>query len=414
MRKAIATVLLLAASPWFLASATLAQTLTKLPMLQTMRATEMWLAWETDSDPGAGTHFVDFGEGSVSEQTVASSETIEVDPSHFVHRAMLSGLAPATAYRYRVRSGAAQSPEFVFHTAPMPAGPSDPAAFRMAWVSDNQNQAGTSFAGVLARIAPHAVDFIGHAGDTVQNGSIVQEWHDDWYTPLASVGLGQTTPVLVARGNHDGESATAKTYHWLPNGGQYYSQRVGRVYFLYLDSNATNAATQMAFIETELASEAAQEADFRVAVFHIPGFTNLWCSPNFNGSAAVRSLWVPLFEQYGVDLVVNGHAHAYERGNLNGVNYTIVGGAGGLIDTIVPTEPWDHFDVALSVHHYVIMEVDGPRLIWTAYDLQDQIIDSFQLVAGSQVPSMGLAGRVLLILALATACGGARRSRTGP
>lgn len=389
-----------------------AQTITTLPMLLTMRGTEMWLQWETNSDPGS--HFVDFGEASVAEQTVASSETIALDATHFMHRAVLSGLTPDTTYFYRVRSGATQSAEFSFRTAPVLTGPPEATAFRMAWIADNQNQAGTSFAGVLAEIVPFAVDFIGHAGDTVQNDTNLNQWQFHWYAPLASTGLGQTTPVLVARGNHDDHSSNSLANHWLPNGGHWYSQRVGRVFFLFLDTNDLGSPAQDDFIAAELASPAAQNADFRIAVYHIPGHTNLWCNSGFNGDATVRGDWIPLFEQYGVDLVVNGHAHAYERGELNGITYTIVGGAGGLLDTITPTDPWDHFDVVLSTHHYVIMDVDGGVLTWTAYDLNDQVIDSFSLSAPAGVPAIGRAGQLCLLSALAWAFSCVARRRDTP
>lgn len=44
--------------------------------------------------------------------------------------------------------------------------------------------------------------------------------------------------------------------------------------------------------------------------------------------AFVRLKYVPLFEQYGVDLVIGGHSHIYQRGSRNGVHYLVVGGGG--------------------------------------------------------------------------------------
>lgn len=375
-----------------------AQTLTKQPLLQTLRGEELWLQWETDSDPAPGSHFVDWGVASVTENATASIATIEVDPSHFVHRAVLTGLATGATYRYRVRSGASASPEYEFRTAPAPG-----AGFRMAWIADNQNQLGNPFADVLHLIAARDVDFIGHAGDTVQSGPIVQQWQDYWAGPLASVGdLSQTTPILVARGNHDGESATAYAYHWLPGNGSWYAETIGSVRFIFLDSNRREAV-QTAWLAAELASPASQDADFRVAVFHHLPYTNLWDDADgYNGTTFTRNFWVPLFEQHGVDLVVCGHAHAYERGERNGVMYTVVGGAGGLLDTVTVPEPWDFFEVALSVHHYAIMEVAGDQLTFTAYDLNDVEIDSFALgEPAASLPAASPVARWTLALALA-------------
>jgi hypothetical protein len=153
------------------------QIIQKLPMLQTYRSHEVWLQWETDSDPGGTAHVVEWGLASVDENQTPSTETIALDGSHFVHRAVLSGLAPATGYRYRVRSGASASPEFRFRTAS--AAPNAP--FRVAWVADNQNAAGTPFADVLAQLDLHDPDFIGHAGDTVDSGGAFADWQSQWF-----------------------------------------------------------------------------------------------------------------------------------------------------------------------------------------------------------------------------------------
>ena len=173
-----------------------AQSITKLPVLSTFRGEEVQLQWETDTDPGGVVHEVHWGLSSSAENSTASFETHEVAVDRFVHRAVVAGLQPGTQYVYRVQSGPGLSAEFSFETAPLPKVP-----FKMAWISDNQG--GAAFADVLNRMLPHAVDLIGHAGDTVEDGAVVQQWHDDWAVPLtAASNLAQTTPVMVARGNH--------------------------------------------------------------------------------------------------------------------------------------------------------------------------------------------------------------------
>ena len=88
------------------------QTIQKLPMLYSYRSGELWLQWETDSDPEGTEHVVEWGVASSGENQTPSATTIELDGSHFVHRAILSELTPATEYRYRIRSGASASSEF--------------------------------------------------------------------------------------------------------------------------------------------------------------------------------------------------------------------------------------------------------------------------------------------------------------
>ena len=392
-RVAVAVLLFVLLGP----AAGLAQNLTKWPLLQVHRTDEVWVQWESDSDPVGAQHVVEWGFSAPTENTTASQETLVVSAGRFLHRAILAGLPADTQIQYRVRSGTDTSPTFTTRTA-------SSGGFRMAWLADNQNQGGTSFQGVLDRVVPHDVDFIGHAGDSVQNGNVVQEWHDDWYAPLTGAsGIGQAVPVMVTRGNHDGEFPTAYAYHWLPNNGSYHAATIGPMRLIVLDSNFFGAA-QRNWLTAELTSAASLDADFRVVVFHHLPHTNLWCnSGGYNGQASVRDEWVPIFEQHGVDVVVSGHAHAYERGERNGVMYTVVGGAGGALDTFTPPVTWPFIDVALSLHHYVIMDVESGVLSWRAYDLSDQLIDSFTLGTHPSVPATSLAWRIGLAALLLAA-----------
>jgi predicted phosphodiesterase len=355
-----------------------AQALTKLPMPQSFRPFELRVQWETNANPPGTLNALDWGSASPTQNSVAAQQTIALAADRFVHRAVATGLAPATAYVYRVRSGAVSSPAFPVRTAP--AGS---AAFRMAWIADNQDQTGMPFQSVLTSLLPFAPDVIGHAGDTVQNGPVLAEWQEQYFDPFAAASnLGQRTPVLVARGNHDGGGLNALTYHWLPGSERWYAETIGDVRFVFLDSNLVSAA-QDDFLRAELASPASQAAAFRVVAFHHPPYTNLWQDPGYNGHTYPRNVWVPLFEEHGVDLVINGHTHAYVRGARNGVHYAVIGGAGGGLDTIPSAAPWPFMVVARAVHHFAILDVAPGTLRWTVYDPTGAVVDHVALPMGA-------------------------------
>jgi Icc-related predicted phosphoesterase len=366
-----------------------AQNLTKLPMMQSFRQSELRVQWETDSNPVGTVHALDYGLASPSGSSVLAQETIALAADRFVHRAVATGLATDTAYVYRVRSGPTQSATYTARTAPA-AG----SSFRMAFVADNQNQVGASFQSVLERIVPFAPDAIGHAGDTVQNGDVLAEWQTQYFDPFAGASnLGQRTPVLVARGNHDANFPPALAYHWLPNNNFWYAETIGNVRFVFLASHVSTAPAQDAFLAAELASPASQSAEFRVAVFHHPPYTNLWDQPGYDGQPHQRDVWVPLFEQHGVDLVINGHAHCYSRGAQNGVMYTIVGGAGGALDTVFIPPGWPFIAIAQPIHHFAILDIAPGRLAWRAIDLAGNEFDSFELSASPGVPAFPTGAR---------------------
>jgi hypothetical protein len=87
----------------------------------------------------------------------------------------------------------------------------------------------------------------------------------------------------------------------------YYSFNLGNWHILALNSSLS-AAEQIPFVQQELAVNRTRCA---LAYWHYPVFTS---GPS-NGSAeqrVMRDMWRTLFE-LGVDVVVNGHDHLYER-----------------------------------------------------------------------------------------------------
>jgi 3',5'-cyclic AMP phosphodiesterase CpdA len=345
-------------------------TITKLPMLQDVRSDAMNLIWETNSYgyPSA----VDFGVNDVSENTITDVATQQLDATHFIHTATIQPLQIETVYQYRVRSGAAASSTFTFRTAPRPETP-----IRTVWFADEQGY--SIFRQQVPHMAARDPDLVLVSGDLMYNGADISQWQDYWFGPLELSNLAQTTPVLFSRGNHDGEGALAYAYSVLPGNEARFAFTYGSVRFIFLDTNL-QTAEQTAWLQAELASTETQRAPFRVVSFHMPPYTDLWDSPAYIGEAFVRDNWVPLFEQYDVDVVINGHTHAYLRGLRNDVMYTIVGGAGNVIDTYT-SYTWGFFTVKQSVHHYGVMDVDGYTLTWNAYNTSDILFDSYQLTS---------------------------------
>lgn len=344
--------------------------ITKLPMLQDVRPDAMNLIWETNNYGSPSV--VDFGLNDVSEHTITDVATRQLDATHFIHSATIQPLRIETVYKYRVRSGTASSATFAFRTAPRPGTP-----IRIVWFADEQGH--TIFRQQIPHMADRDPDLLLVAGDLMNDGTNIAQWQDYWFGPLELGYLAQTTPVLFCRGNHDGESALAYAYSVLPGNGAWFAFTYGSTRFVFLDTNI-QIAEQTAWLENELGSAEAQKAAFRVVCLHKPPYTDLWDSPEYIGEGFVRENWVPLFEQYKVDVVVSGHTHAYLRGMSDNVMYLIVGGAGGVLDTY-NSYVWGFFTVKQSVHHYGVMEVDGYALTWNAYDVNDVLFDSCQLAS---------------------------------
>ncbi|UEG51084.1 metallophosphoesterase family protein [Ferruginibacter lapsinanis] len=144
-------------------------------------------------------------------------------------------------------------------------------------------------------------------------------------------------------GNHDYGNTTANTgrrdmpYHTIftvPKNGEaggvpsgvtnYYSYNIGDVHFVSLDSygkddiNTTNmydtSGAQATWLKKDLAANTKR---WTVVYFHHPPYTKTsHNSDDEQDLAAIREKFIQILERYGVDLVLCGHAHAYERSYL--------------------------------------------------------------------------------------------------
>ena len=131
-------------------------------------------------------------------------------------------------------------------------------------------------------------------------------------------------------GNHDYELGRgAYELKTLGMPGRYYTRKLGDVQLFFLDSNAITTR-QTRWLEQQLSESTAI---WKVALFHHPPYT---CGGHAGDTDVVRS-WVPLFESYGVQLVLSGHDHNYQRfAPRNGVTYVVHGGGAARALSVAP------------------------------------------------------------------------------
>ena len=177
-------------------------------------------------------------------------------------------------------------------------------------------------------------------------------------------------------GNHDYKTARGgyelKT---LGMPGRYYTRRLGdgMVQLFFLDSNAITAR-QTAWLEQQLSDSVAT---WKIAVFHHPPYT---CGGHSGDSEVVRE-WAPLFEDYGVQLVLSGHDHNYQRfAPRNGVTYVVDGGgAAGLYPLRGCPGSYPPRVRALLQHGFLYVAATDARLDVSAVDLRGRATDHFAL-----------------------------------
>ncbi|MEC3978116.1 fibronectin type III domain-containing protein [Amycolatopsis sp. H20-H5] len=165
----------------------------------------------------------------------------------------------------------------------------------------------------------------------------VRTWWDFWTNNSRSA---RNRPWMPSAGNHENELgngpigyAAYQTYFSVPPAsgqtdvtrGLWYSFTVGSVRVISLANDdicyqdAGNSyvrgysrGAQKAWLEAELAkARGDHDVDWVVICMHQVAIST---ADQANGAdLGIREEWVPLFDRYGVDLVVCGHEHHYER-----------------------------------------------------------------------------------------------------
>jgi 3',5'-cyclic AMP phosphodiesterase CpdA len=183
--------------------------------------------------------------------------------------------------------------------------------------------------------------------------------------------LGEVT-VLPALGNHDVEhdgGVSTIDYFSLP--GRWYEKTVGDVDFFVLDANRPDDPTQAKWLVNALA---ASESRWKVAVFHQPAFS---CSFH-DGDPRIVDRWVPIFERYGVDLVLSGHDHNYQRFTVGSTPYVVTGGGGAELYPLdeCPSDGPPRV-AAREVHHFLGIDASPTEMTVKAIDAQGKVLDTF-------------------------------------
>ena len=151
-----------------------------------------------------------------------------------------------------------------------------------------------------------------------------------------------------------------------------------------LDSTHTHPVegTQTQWLQDTLARRV--RTPHLIAVYHVPAYPSVR-SYDARISALIREHWVPLFEQYGVDIVFENHDHAYKRTPLirngtvdpRGVMYLGDGAWGAKVRTVhPPAETW-YLDRAESVHHVIVVTIHGQQRRIKAIDESGAVFDSY-------------------------------------
>lgn len=300
------------------------------------------------------------------------------EPTRFLRGAhqyavRLADLEPSTTYCYSIADddGVVHGP-IGFRTAP-PRGADVPVRILAFGDSGTGN---TDQWALREQMETVPIDLILHMGDLAyQSGTLPQleRYFFDVYE-----GLLDSFPVYPALGNHEYRTAAAgptlEVFDLPDNGGpdareRYYSFDWGPVHVVALDTERFDGA-QAEWLERDLA---ATDLPWTIVIAHRSAFS----SGHYGSNGTWIQRFVPILERHGVQLVLTGHDHHYERTTpMRGVTYVVTGAGGGSTRRPDP-QPFTVF--AEDVVHFVSIVVDGDELRLHAIDAAGREFDAVRV-----------------------------------
>lgn len=325
------------------------------PYLQQLTTTSVMIGWRTPSPVDQRVEVTTPDGAPVATVAAEREDTMSRGDQMW---ASVDGLEPDTIYCYAVEGAAAPLTERIgFRTAP--AADSERPIRILAF--GDSGDGGDDQRALAAQMQTLPSELIIHVGDLAYDNGTLQQFEDTVFRPYAE--LLRHLAFFPASGNHDYETMQGQPYRdvfALPgdSGERWYSYDYGRIHFAVLDTELSYPE-QVAWLDADLAQSAAP---WKIVYLHKPPYS----SGEHGSDVGLRTLLAPILEKHGVQLVLAGHDHHYERMHpQHGVAYVVTGGGGRGVRE-ASSSAFTAF--VENVIHFVYIEVDKDELVVHAID----------------------------------------------
>lgn len=214
-------------------------------------------------------------------------------------------------------------------------------------------------------------DFVIMLGDNIYGGHRPADFRKKFEIPYHAL-LDAGVKFYASLGNHDDPNDEPLYKPFNMDGKRYYTFKKGGVKFLALDSNYMDPK-QLDWLGQSLQES---KAKWKIAYFHHPLYSN---GRKHGPDLDLRTQLVPLFRQYGVNVVFSGHEHVYERiVPENSTYYFILGNSGKLVthDFKSSAGMAKGFDTDRA---FMLIEIAGDEIYFQTISRAGRTIDAGQL-----------------------------------
>lgn len=364
------------------------------PYLQQLTDTGVIILWTTTPGTNSTVRYsTDTSFRAVANGT--SRHLSQLGTQH--HRVELTDLQPDTTYYYKIYTEGQEllSEEILsFKTAP-PTGSTIPFTF-LAFGDFGMDS--SSQKRLRDQMLRDTFNFVLTTGDNAYKNGTYDQFDQKVFQVYGDVF--KRSAIFPTLGNHDYRENDGAPYldlFDLPDNAwrsddieRYYSFDYGNVHFVGLDSNIPLSAADDAAGDDMLdwlrydLSQTTQ--DWKIVAFHHAAYS----TGKHSSNSRVQSRLVPIFEEFGVDLVLNGHDHIYQRSKpLRGGQVTtveeggivyIVSGAGSRASYACGEADWSAVTYCSESYGlYSRITVSGASLVVEAIDEEGTIKDYYTI-----------------------------------
>jgi len=267
-------------------------------------------------------YWSDHSNSSIKVKATTTTYVADGYTSPYIHTAKLTELKADTTYTYRCGDGGLVplfTPKYSFKTEPETL-----SRFTFLAIGDHGTSINSTHMvdAMLRELKKNEYNLIIHAGDISYANGHQPIW-DDWHhlaTPVSSL-----VPWMIAPGNHELERPSnflsfRRRFRmpWQESGGKdpnmYFSYNYRNVHFIAVNSEAmdfSHETPQYKWLKQDLEKVDRKVTPWIFAYWHTPWYCTNFAHLN-EGNTMQQSL-EDLFYQHKVDVVFNGHVHAYER-----------------------------------------------------------------------------------------------------
>jgi acid phosphatase type 7 len=308
----------------FFTSVPLFSQVTRQPYLQIPTPSGITIRWQT----GTGVVGKVFYGTSVTD---LSNSVIESQDERIYHEVTINNLKPSTKYYYSVESASKGKENQYFITAPE-NGKSVPVRiwvisdFGQSSSDDNERRLETIDRWKSFNKDDYHASFIMSLGDQSEDDAIYQLQHN-YFSQLEKVL--KVSPLYTTIGNHDNHDSTVNYLNTftlpqrgeaggIPSGNEkYYSFDYSNIHVVVLCSeiyDTTGRYVQVEWLKKDLENN---KQGWLIACMHQP-LHSAGYHPTDNDVSSLqrRKEWLTILEDHGVDLILQGHNHVYERSYL--------------------------------------------------------------------------------------------------